>query len=71
MVIHCQLVKQLMDHLAFLYSGKDNITRVFDVCNAFYRADIQDKSLLAFYMDYKKTYAELNIVLLFSEDITV
>ncbi|MCR2847978.1 hypothetical protein, partial [Heyndrickxia coagulans] len=28
MVIHCTLVKQLMDHLAFLYSGKGNITRV-------------------------------------------
>ncbi|MCR2848199.1 hypothetical protein, partial [Heyndrickxia coagulans] len=37
----------------------------------FYRADFQDRSLLDFYMDYKKTYAELNMVLPFSADIIV
>ena len=41
LVNHCEFVKELMDYLDFLYSGKGNLSRMFDVCKAFYRAEKQ------------------------------
>ena len=32
---HCEFVKELMDYLEFLYSGKGNWSRMYDVCKAF------------------------------------
>ena len=32
---HCEFVKELMDYLEFVYSGKGNISHIFDVCRAF------------------------------------
>ena len=32
---NCEFVKELMDYLEFVYSGKENISRIFDVCRAF------------------------------------
>ena len=51
----CEFVKELMDYLEFVYSGKGNISRIFDVCRAFYCSKKQDRSLTKFFMDYKKT----------------
>ena len=45
LITHCRTVKELMNYLAFLYSGKGNISRIYDVCKAFYRADKDDRSL--------------------------
>ena len=36
-VNHCEFVKELMDYLEFVFSGKGNVYRIFDLCNAFYR----------------------------------
>ena len=47
------------------------ISRIFDVCIAFYRAEKQDRSLTKLFMDYKKTYEELNILLPLSPDVKV
>ena len=44
-----------MEYLEFVYSGKGNISRIFDVCRTFYRIEKQDWSLT----DYKKTYEDL------------
>ena len=44
-----------MDYLEFVYFGKRNIYRIFDVCLTFYRSKKQDRSLMKFFMDYKKT----------------
>nr|CAN83980.1 hypothetical protein VITISV_011912 [Vitis vinifera] len=33
---HCEFVKKLMDYLDFLYSGKGNVSRMYDVWNAFH-----------------------------------
>ena len=44
-----------MDYLEFVYSGKGNISRIFDVCQAFYHSKKQDQSLKEFFIDYKKT----------------
>ena len=38
LINHCEFVKELMDYLEFVYSGKGNISRIFDVCRAFYRS---------------------------------
>ncbi|VFQ65614.1 unnamed protein product [Cuscuta campestris] len=49
--------------------GKGNLTRIYDVCKAFYRADQQDQSLQAFFMDFKKTYEALNSLMPFTLDV--
>ena len=71
LINHCELVKHLMDYLEFVYSGKGNIYRIFDVCRAFYRSEKQDWSLTGFFMDYKNTYEELNVLLPFNPDVKV
>ncbi|KAK2966383.1 hypothetical protein RJ640_021527, partial [Escallonia rubra] len=71
LINHCEFVKELMDYLEFLYSGKANIPRIYDVCRAFYRPEKETKTLTAFFMDFKKTYEELNMLLPFSKDIKV
>ncbi|KAK2966731.1 hypothetical protein RJ640_024398 [Escallonia rubra] len=71
LINHCEFVKELMDYLEFLYSGKGNISRIYDVCRAFYRPEKETKTLTAFFMDFKKTYEELNVLLPFSKDIKV
>ena len=60
-----------MDYLEFVYSGKGNISRIFDVCKAFYRSEKQDRLLTEFFMDYKKTHEKLNVLLPFSPDVKV
>ena len=71
LVDHCEYVKELMDYLEFMYSGKGNISRIYDVCKGFYRAEQQDQSLTAYLMNFKRTYEELNALLPFSSDIKV
>ena len=45
LINHCEYVKKLMEYLEFAYSGKENISRIFDVCRAFYCTKKQDRSL--------------------------
>ena len=56
-----------MEYLEFVYSGKGNISRIFDVCRAFYCIEKQDRSLIELLME--KTYEELNTLLPFSPDV--
>ena len=42
LVNHCEFVKELMDYLEFVFSGKGNVSHIFDVCKAFYRLEKQD-----------------------------
>ena len=63
LINHCEFVKELMDYLEFVYSGKGNISHIFEVCRAFYRSEKQDQSLTKFFMNYKKTYEEPNVLL--------
>ena len=71
LINHCEFVKELMKYLEFVYYGKGNISCIFDVCKAFYSFEKQDQSLTELFMDYKKTYEELNILLPFSPDVKV
>ena len=36
LINHYEFVKELMEYLDFLYSGKGNVSRMFEVCKAFY-----------------------------------
>ena len=69
LINHCKFAKELMDYLEFVFSGKGNVSRKFDVCKAFYRSEKQDQSLTEFFMDYKKIYEELNMLRPFSRDV--
>ena len=71
LINHYEFVKELMDYLEFVYSGNVNISRIFDVCRAFYRPEKQDRSLTKFFMDYTETYEELNALLPFILDAKV
>ena len=42
LINHCEFVNELMDYLEFVYSGKENISHIFDVCRAFYRSEKRD-----------------------------
>ena len=55
-----------MDYLEFVFSRKGNVSHIFDVYKAFYLLEKLDLSLTIFFMDYKKTYEELNMLLPFS-----
>ena len=69
-ITHYEFVKELMDYLEFLYFRKRNISRIFEV-QGFHRFEKQDMSLTAHFMEFKKTYEELNMLLPFSSDIKV
>ena len=69
LVNHCEFVKELMYYLEFVFSGKGNVSRIFGVCKTFYRSEKQDQSLTEFFMDYKKIYEELNMLMPFSPDV--
>ena len=60
-----------MEYLEFVYYGKGNISRMFDVCRAFYHTKKQDRSPTKLFMDYKKTYEELNTLLPLSPYVKV
>ena len=43
LINHSEHVKELMDYLEFVHFGKGNISRIFDVCRAFYYSEKQDR----------------------------
>ena len=45
LINHWEHVKELIKYLEFVYSSKWNISRIFDVCRAFYHIEKQDRSL--------------------------
>ena len=45
LINHYEYVKELMEYLEFVYSDKGNISRIFDVCRAFYRTEKQNRFL--------------------------
>ncbi|KAF9672245.1 hypothetical protein SADUNF_Sadunf11G0020900 [Salix dunnii] len=47
------------------------MSQIYDVCKAFYHAEKEAKSLTTYFMDFKKTYEELNVLLPFSTNIKV
>ena len=60
-----------MDYLEFVFFGNGNVSRIFDVCKAFYRSKKHDQSLAEFFMAYKKIHEEVNMLMPFSLDVKV
>ncbi|KAK4253928.1 hypothetical protein QN277_009372 [Acacia crassicarpa] len=58
-VCHYNTVKELIDYLELLYSGKGNITRIHEVCKGFYRAEQQGHPLKNFFIEFNKMYEEM------------
>ena len=71
LINHCEFIKDLMNYLEFLYFGKGNVSHIYEVCKAFYHAEKQDKSLTTYFIEFKKTYEVLNMLLPFSADVKV
>ena len=65
LINHCEFVKDLMDYLTFLYSGKGNLNHIYDVCKIFYRPKKQQRSLTKYFIDFKRVYEELNSLILY------
>lgn len=53
LVTHCRNAKALMVYLEFLYSGKGNISRMYDICQAFYKPDKGDIRMTDYYMEFR------------------
>ena len=45
LVNYCEFVKELMNYLEFVFSGKGNVSRIFDVCKTFYQSEKQGQLL--------------------------
>ncbi|KAG8652889.1 hypothetical protein MANES_06G147450v8 [Manihot esculenta] len=58
-----------MEYLKFLYFGKWNISRIYNVCKVFYRAEKNDRTLTSYFMDFKRVYEKLNGLMSFSTDV--
>ncbi|KAH6820778.1 hypothetical protein C2S53_018963 [Perilla frutescens var. hirtella] len=71
MVTHCRTLKTLLESLEFLYSGIENISRMYAGCQEFYRPEKNDRSLIDYFMSFKRTYEELNMLLPLSTDVDV
>ncbi|KAG8661154.1 hypothetical protein MANES_02G211261v8 [Manihot esculenta] len=67
--IQNSIYSELMEYLEFLYSSKMNIFCIYDVCKAFYRVEKNDKTLTSYFMDFKRVYEELNVLMPFSIDV--
>ncbi|KAK4726866.1 hypothetical protein R3W88_031783 [Solanum pinnatisectum] len=44
-------VKELMDYLEYLYSGKGNLSKIYEVCKTFYRSEKEANSLTTYFME--------------------
>lgn len=69
LINYCEFVKKLMDYLEISYSGKSNSSCIYEVCKAFYGAEKQDRSFTAYFMDFKRIYEELNILMPFNPNV--
>ena len=71
LVDHCESVKELLEFLDFLYSGKEQVHRMFEVCMPFFRAEQKAESVTSYFMRLKKIIVELGLLLPFSPDVKV
>ena len=68
---HCESVKELLEFLDFLYSGKEQVHRMFEVYMQFFRAEQKVESVTSYFMRLKKLTDELGLLLPFSPDVKV
>ena len=71
LINHYEFVKELKEYLDFLYSENGNVSCIYELCKAFYRTEKHDRSLTSYFMDFKRTYEELNMLLPISPDVKI
>ena len=71
MVDHCEFVKKLLDFLDFLYSGKEQVHRMFEVRMQFFCAEQKAESVTSYFMLLKKITVELGLLLPLNRDVKV
>ena len=71
LVDHCKTFKELLEFLDFLYSGKEQIHRMFEVCLQFFRAKQRAQFVTSYFMCIKKIIAKLAWLLPFSPNVKV
>ena len=72
MVNHCESVKELLEFLDFLYLGKEQVHRMFEVCMQFFCIEQKAASIItSYFMHLKKITVELALLLPFSSDVKV
>ena len=69
MVDHFESVKELLEYLDFLYLGKEQVHRMFEVCMQFFCAEQKAESVTSYFMRLKKITVELGLLLPFSSDV--
>ncbi|GAV69778.1 hypothetical protein CFOL_v3_13279 [Cephalotus follicularis] len=69
LVAYQNTVKTLWNYLVVLYSGKDNISRIFSLSQDYYRVTRGDLPLGEYLADYQCMYDELNALLPITADI--
>ena len=66
MVDHCNSVKELLEFLAFLYSGEEQVHRIFEVCMQFFHAEQKVEYMTNYFMRLERIVAKLTLLLPFS-----
>lgn len=69
LVTHCDTVKQLWEYLDVLYSGRNNLSRVYELSQAFYRSERKGRPITEHFADFKRLYEELHALLPISTDV--
>ncbi|XP_039166381.1 uncharacterized protein LOC120292226 [Eucalyptus grandis] len=69
MVTHVDTVRELWEYLNVLYSGQDNLSRIYELSQEFYRFERKGRSITQCFADFKRLYEELNAVLPISADV--
>ncbi|GAV83563.1 UBN2_3 domain-containing protein, partial [Cephalotus follicularis] len=69
LVTHIDTVKDLWSYLSVLYSGHNNLSRIYDLSQQFYHVTRQERSLTQYFADFKRMYKELNSPLPITADV--
>lgn len=69
LVTYVDIIKELWDYLEVLYSGQNNMARIFEVSQEFFRISSDGRPLAQFFADFKKLYEEYNSLLPISMDV--
>ncbi|GAV58926.1 UBN2_3 domain-containing protein [Cephalotus follicularis] len=69
LVTHIDTMKDLWSYLSVLYSSHNNLSRIYDLSQQFYRVAQQERSLTRYFADFKRMYEGLNSLLPITVDV--
>ena len=65
MVMHTLIVKEMWECLEELYSGSNNLNKVYDVVHELFWGKKADKPLSQYYTDFKIAFEELRVLFIY------